>query len=182
MLDCPFKVRFFCSQPDNSYHPISALGRLDYYVSMFNFPQLHSASWIRTTSPSLKVICLDFSFMCLSLRDFRYSPLHRFHKTSLHQHRYFTLFLKSAFPSSVLSSGTSLGWPNIMVHGVKTASWMSSSKWQRTIIQCYFYIQQDFLKLIPCQARSTNTLVQCLFYDAHQVPLKLTAPPPSPPP
>ena len=60
-----------------------------------------------------------------------YSPLHRFHKTSLHQHRYFTLFLKSASLYSVLSSGTRLGWPNIMAYGVKTGSWASSSRYDR---------------------------------------------------
>ena len=97
-------------------------------MPMFHFPQLRSASWIRTTSPSLTLICLDLCFMlCLSLRDFRYSPLHRFHNTSLHWCRYLSLFLKLASPSSVLSSGTSLGWPIIMAHGVKTGSWMSSS-------------------------------------------------------
>ena len=48
---------------------------------------------------------------------------------------------------------------------------MSSSTWQRTSIQCYLYIQQDFLKLFPCKASSTNTLVQCL-----SVPLKSPLP------
>ena len=32
MLDCPFKVRFSCSQRDGTYHPVSALEKLDYYT------------------------------------------------------------------------------------------------------------------------------------------------------
>ena len=75
------------------------------------------------------IICLDLCLMlCLSPRDFRYSPLNRFHKTSLHRRRYFTLFLRWASPSSVLSR---LGWPYIMAHGVKTGSWTSSSTYDR---------------------------------------------------
>ena len=101
-------------------------------MPIFHFPRLRSASWIRTTSPSLTFISLGLcSMLCLSLRDFRYSPLHRFHRTSLHRRRYFTLFLKSASPSSVFFSGTSLGWPNIMSHGVKTSSCTSSSTYDR---------------------------------------------------
>ena len=52
-------------------------------MPIFHFPRLRSASWIRTRSPSLTFISL---VLCLSLRDFRYSPLHRFHRTSLHRH------------------------------------------------------------------------------------------------
>ena len=101
-------------------------------MPIFHFSRLRSASWIRTTSPSLTFISLVLcSMLCLSLRDFRYSPLHRFHRTSLYRRRYFTLFLKSASPSSVFSSGASLGWPNIVSHGVKTSSCTSSSTYDR---------------------------------------------------
>ena len=101
-------------------------------MPIFHFSRLRSASWIRTTSPSLTFISLVLcSMLCLSLRDFRYSSLHRFHRTSLYRRRYFTLFLKSASPSSVFSSGASLGWPNIVSHGVKTSSCTSSSTYDR---------------------------------------------------
>ena len=93
--------------------------------------RLRSASWIRITSPSLTFVCLDLYFIFFvfpsETSDTLYSPLHRFHKTSLHWRRYFTLFLKSASPYSMLSSGMSLGWLNIVAHGVKTGSWASAS-------------------------------------------------------
>ena len=115
---------------------------------------------------------------CLfSLRDFSYSPLHRFHRTSLHRRRYFTLFLKSASPSPVISPGTSLGWPNIMAHGVKTASCTSYSTYDRGwLFTAISTPSEYFLTLVPRKASSTNTLLQCPFYEAHKS-LKLSPPP-----
>ena len=115
-----------------------------------------------------------------SLRDFSYPPLHRFHRTSLHRRRYFTLFLKSASPSPVLSPGTSLGWPNIMAHRVKTATCTSYSTYDRgRLFTAISTSSEYFLMLIPRKASSTNTLLQCPFYEAHKS-VKLPPPPPQP--
>ena len=94
--------------------------------------RLRSASWIRITS-SLTFVCLDLYFIFLSFpqRLQIHCTPHSTDKTSLHWRRYFTLFLKSASPYSMLSSGMSLGWLNIVAHGVKTGSWASPSTYDR---------------------------------------------------
>ena len=91
---------------------------------------------------------LDISPSLFSLKDFSYSPLHRFHRTSLHRRRYFTLFIKSASLSSVLSPGTSLGRPNIMA--VKTASCTSYSTHNRgQLFTAISTSSEYFLILVP---------------------------------
>ena len=116
-------------------------------MPIFHFSRLRSASWIRTTSPSLtfisSVLC---SMLCLSLRDFRYSPLHRFHRTSLYRRRYFTLFLKSASPSSVFLLGQVL---------VDRTSWVMGSK-QVAVRRLPHMTEGDHL-VLPGISKSSKT-------------------------